>query len=330
MRSRTGYATAKRTSAGIEVHCVPFASLVAAGALSKVPIVRGIVGFLEMAAMAVGVANGGAPRSLAGEWRDPAARRLLVRLGGVASAGVVLPVVGAMAGIALIDRSWVTNECDHPALFAMIAAGLRYAALLAFGVILRSADPALLRHHGAEHRAVAVLEAGREVTVSRAQHASILHRRCGTMLYAYGILVMALLEGLALHAYGSRWGGFPAWPWPARLPVLAGTSLIMAVVGTGVAVELLRAAAIIPGAVILKPWEWPGMLFQRLTVSRPTDAEVEVAIVALEAALSIAPSETAIRTHLVPGLVDDESAPGFQRPRLARPAPAGGGSPRLV
>lgn len=148
------------------------------------------------------------------------------------------------------------------------------------------------------------------------------------MLYAYAIVLMAVLEGMAVHAYGSRWGGFPAWPWMARLPVLAATSLVLSLLATGASVELLRAAAMIPGAVLLKPWEWPGMLFQRLTVSRPTDAEVEVAIVALEAALSIAPGEDAIRTHLVTGLVDDESAPGFRRPQLARPAPSNGGPPR--
>jgi uncharacterized protein YqhQ len=126
----------------------------------------------------------------------------------------------------------------------------------------------VLQYHGAEHKVINALEAGEDLTVENARRHTVLHRRCGTTFLLYVMVVSILLFS------------FVGWP-SALVRVVARLALMPMV--AGVAYEIIRLTATVD-----RPWlNWlimPGLLLQRLTTREPDDAQLEVAIAALQAA----------------------------------------------
>lgn len=325
MRSRTGYAIAERTPGGeIAIQQIPFRSHVASGLLARIPVLRAVVAFVEMLAISIRIPSRAPATSLADALTSRETRR---RFGIIAACGflvlILLPNIIGAAFLSGVLRDPVLNESDHPLAFALAAGGTRLAIVLGVcGVLhLLPGLASLFRYHGAEHRAIAVFEEGREVTVARAQRQSTFHRRCGTVLYANTLLLMIPASWGALALLGSQLGGFPSWGGAGRLAFLSLLDALVFPLVLGAAYELLRLGTGWRGSAAWKPHEWTGWALQRLTILRPSDAQVEVAIVALYAAISIPATLTEPRRSVVPGLVDDESAPAYRPPVLSRPAP---------
>lgn len=325
MRSRTGYAIAERTPTGeIAVQRIPFRSIVMSGVLAKTPIIRAVIAFVEMMAVSIRIAFGKPATSLADAFESRETRK---RFAIIATCGflvlILLPNLLGASFLSQVLNDAVINEADHPLAFALAAGVTRLAIVLAICGVLHMLPSLanLFQYHGAEHRAIAVFEEGREVTVSRAQRQSTFHRRCGTVLYANTLLLMIPASWGALALLGSQLGGFPSWGGAGRLAMLSLLDALVFPIVLGLAYELLRLGTAWRGSPAWKPHEWAGWALQRLTIRRPSDAQVEVAIVALYAAISIPTTLSEPKRSVVPGLVDDESAPAYRRPVLSRPAP---------
>lgn len=128
----------------------------------------------------------------------------------------------------------------------------------------------LFQYHGAEHKTIHCFEAGLELTPENAQRFSTLHPRCGTSFIMFVFIISLLLFSFL---------GWPnlAWRILSRillLPVIAGISY-----------ELLRWAGRSDGAFI-RVMSWPGLMMQRLTTREPDDEQLEVAIAALHEVLA--------------------------------------------
>ena len=159
----------------------------------------------------------------------------------------------------------------------------------------------LLAYHGAEHKAIATLEAGQPLTAESAARFSRFHPRCGTSFLVVSALVSIGVYGAVLAVTGVF-----------TYPALILTRLIGAPIVTAIAFELQRQAARASDG----PWRflsWPGMAAQWLTTAEPRKEELEVACAALEVSLNGVPAE-------VPDPVD-ESVPAPELPRTA-PQPA--------
>jgi uncharacterized protein YqhQ len=124
-----------------------------------------------------------------------------------------------------------------------------------------------LRLHGAEHRAIAAVEA-RSLQATWAGHArpSRFSPRCGTNFAALAIPVTALFDRLA----------------PSVLaPTLTGA--LVAVVSIGVTMELWKAVQHPSG--LLRGLLVPGLALQRLTTREPELEDTRVALRAVESVL---------------------------------------------
>ena len=144
----------------------------------------------------------------------------------------------------------------------LLEGALRLAIFLA-GVAALSRLPSLRRafgYHGAEHKAVACLEAGLPLTPDNARGFSRLHPRCGTGF----LLVMVVVAGVVYLPFAPS-------PWY----LLVASRLLLFPLIVGLSFELVRMRAL----------AGPGLQLQRLTTREPDAGQLAVAIAAVEAVL---------------------------------------------
>ncbi len=133
----------------------------------------------------------------------------------------------------------------------------------------------VFRYHGAEHKTIHCFESGEELTVENCRKFTTLHPRCGT-----SFLVFVLIISLILFS-------FLGWP---NLFIRIASRLLLLPVIAGISYELLRWAGR-SDSWLVKILSLPGIYLQKITTAEPTDQQLEVAIVALKAAMnSKAPS----------------------------------------
>ena len=141
----------------------------------------------------------------------------------------------------------------------------------------------VFQYHGAEHKAINALEAGKELTVANVREASRLHPRCGTSF----LVIVILLSVLAVAFFYDR----PLWQ-----RILIQLAMVFPV--AGVAYEILRIAGKYRSNPLMAALSRPGMWTQLLTTREPDDSQLEVSIASLKAAMAAEhgnPVETQIR-----------------------------------
>ncbi len=340
IRSRTGYAVAVRRPGGsVLVQQVPYAALTDRFAALRLPFVRGFAGLLDL--MVVGtralfwsaeVREGSRPSRLPRSLADG------LRTGGVAGAVLlsallmvlvflVLPdALAALAGMAGPLAAWAGahgtlgfSEENHPFAFNLLAGLFRLAVLVVY-VAAIGLHPDIRRvfaFHGAEHMAVADFEARGSLTVESAATRKRLHPRCGTMFLALSLLLAVVVFAATDALLAACLAGFPDWPLLARKATTLAAHLSALPLITGCAWETIRLCAARPAAPWARALLWPGLTLQRLTTRAPGPAEVEVALLALVAALDIEPGLDVQESHVVRGLHYVDETP--QRVRIQRP-----------
>ena len=131
-------------------------------------------------------------------------------------------------------------------------------------------------YHGAEHKTISCYERGLDLTVENAKACTRIHDRCGTTFLVFvmiiSILTSALTESLIGASVEKIWRVLLKL---ALLPVVAGISY-----------ELLKGLAKTDCAVFL-PLKVPGMLLQRITTREPDDDMIEVAITSFKKVLEM-------------------------------------------
>ena len=125
-------------------------------------------------------------------------------------------------------------------------------------------------YHGAEHKVIYAHEAKKELTVENVRQFSTLHPRCGT-----SFLLIVVVVSIFVFAF---LGLDPLW-WR-----IISRILLMPLVA-GVAYEILKLSAGHLDSVWFKWLIVPGLFLQRLTTREPDDAQIEVAIAALNGVL---------------------------------------------
>lgn len=166
----------------------------------------------------------------------------------------------------------------YPALDGRIAFNLadgliRIAIFLAFlYLVSRSKDiRRVFQYHGAEHKVVFNYESGMPVTVDNAQSFTTFHPRCGTSF----LLVVMVISMIVYTLVPFQGFGMKLLSRVILLPVI-----------TGLSYELIRFAARRRGS-FLATLTAPGLWLQRITTKPPSDDQAEVAIRALDHAMSL-------------------------------------------
>jgi uncharacterized protein YqhQ len=142
----------------------------------------------------------------------------------------------------------------------------------------------VFQYHGAEHKAISTYEAREDLAVGNARVKTTMHPRCGTTFIVM-IVIVSILMFTAL-------GGVI----PTLLPPMPGGRAVQGVIFfllklpflpliAAVTFEIQRVFARYCTTGPLRVLLWPGFLVQKITTAEPDDAQLEVAMASLRAAL---------------------------------------------
>jgi uncharacterized protein YqhQ len=191
-------------------------------------------------------------------------------------ASIVLTVVVAFAFgflvffyIPLILTELVGSR--HTVLFNLIDGAFRLAFFLAYIFLITRWKEMrkIFRYHGAEHMSIYTFEAGDELTVENARKHTTMHPRCGT-----SFLLVVMLVSIVVFVFLGR----PEAVWQRVMRFL-----FIPVIG-GISYELIKLSNRFQGRWA-RVFIAPGLWLQKMTTGQPDDKQLEVALVALKAAL---------------------------------------------
>ena len=150
---------------------------------------------------------------------------------------------------------------------------LRLAILLGYiwGVGFIKDIRRVYAYHGAEHMAVHAHEAGLPLSVANVRKFGTPHPRCGT-----AFLLTVVLVSIVIFAFLGR----PDFEWRVL------SRIVLLPVVAGISYEIIRFSGAHQKWSIAQAVAWPCLLLQRLTTRQPDDAQIEVAITAMESAIA--------------------------------------------
>lgn len=256
----------------------------------NIPILRGVVNFVEMLRLSIRTLGASAD-ALGLEEEDSRAQRWMKKHLGIGLTDLIM-MIGTVLGVALslflflflpatvsnavfggLEGVW--SEGRLSVVKGLVEGTLKVIIFLAY-LILVSLLPDIRRtfmYHGAEHKSIACFESGAELTPQNAKRYTRFHPRCGTSFMFFmillgviaGIFIRLIVPGLPNLAYVG-----------IRLLILP---LLM---GLGYEVIMLAGKHDNPLTRILSA---PGLWVQRITTREPTEDMLEVAILSLKLAL---------------------------------------------
>lgn len=173
--------------------------------------------------------------------------------------------------------SFFKARVDSPIALNFIEGIIRIIIFLIYIVFVSKLDESgddmgnIFQYHGAEHKSIHCYENGDPLTLENVKKYPILHPRCGTS-FMFMVMIVSIF---VLSFFG----------WPNPLKRLA-IRLLMLPVITGISYEINRLIGK-SRAKLAYYLSYPGLFIQKIaTVKEPTDEQIEVAIVALEAVLT--------------------------------------------
>ncbi len=285
MKAGTRCATACRTPDGsITVTKETFVSVRKKHKLLNLPILRGVVNFIEMMKLSFRSLNTAADAlGLNDEEEEGRFEKWLKKHLGIRLTDVVM-VIAMILGVALAlflfmflpslaakGLLFLFPTIPGP-VFSLIEGVIKVVIFVSY-IALVSLMPDIRRtfeYHGAEHKSIALYESGEEMTPENAKKFSRFHPRCGTS-FLFVMILLGILVGMLLPT------GIPA-----ILRALLKLLLLPFVMGIGF--EFIMYAGRHDNFVI-RALSAPGLWMQRLTTREPSTEQLEVAQVALRFAL---------------------------------------------
>ena len=188
--------------------------------------------------------------------------------------------IGVFVVLPTVVAGWLRRVVHSTGAAEVLEGALRLALLLGYILAITAVGEIrrVLEYHGAEHKALAAMEAGLPLDAALVNaRCSRFHPRCGTSFLLFVVLVAGF--GYGLLGWQALW-----------VRILLRLALLPLVAGLGY--EVLRASARGRGrlaGIVTRPGLW----LQHLTTREPDAGQVEVAIAALRAAMTMDPTRTA-------------------------------------
>ncbi len=265
------------------------------------PIIRGVIGFIETMKLSLSVMTASAEvvmdEELKKEGQDKSSGKLM---GFVSAIAMILGVVLAL-GLFLylpnlasegINAMFVHFWNIDLGIWKAVPAGVLRVIIFALYIFFVSFMPDIKRtfqYHGAEHKTIACFEAGEELTPANAKRHSRFHPRCGTSFMFVMILIGIILSiaARAVLVYGFHVDFVAVSGGNKLLETLmyVGIGLVLLPLIMGIGYEFLMFAGKHCSNPIVKILSAPGLWMQRLTTREPSEEQLEVAIAATMYAL---------------------------------------------
>lgn len=267
----------------------------------SLPIIRGIVGFVESLVTGYGYLMESAEKSTRGLENPPEEEmskfdRWIEKHFGEKMMNVV-GVISAVLGFALafflfmwlpsfaVDKLTFGKLLEFHPLFEGIIRIIIFV-LYMLAVSQMKDIKRVFMYHGAEHKSIFCYENGLELTVENVRKQIRFHPRCGTSFMFVMILLSILLSSALVLI-------FPNLADINRMLWIFIKLLIMPLV-MGIGYEFIRYAGRHEN-LLVKILSAPGLWMQRITTKEPTDDIIEVGIEALKAVLTDNPEDDEIK-----------------------------------
>lgn len=280
MRGARSIAIAIRKPDG-NIH-LAIAPLKQPGAWKKIPIVRGVVAFVD--SLIVGTENLFYGADLLEKWeaeKDPKedTEEKTEKKQGLSKSAVYVSALLAICLtvglfillptfiLSLISKAGLTNVV----LLNLIEGLIRILIFIGYVWVCTFMEDIkkTFEYHGAEHKTIHCFENGLELTPENAQSFYTLHPRCGTSFMMF-VMIISLLV-------------FSLFGWPT-LWVRVLSRLVMIPVIAGLSYELLQFTGR-HDSTFVKVMSLPGIALQKITTREPSLEQLEVAIAAMKAVL---------------------------------------------
>ena len=287
MRNGDRYSIAARKPNGeIAMEVKPYRSVIPGKAVWKIPLLRGVVSFIDSLVIGVSCLMWSADQAVEEEETDENGKPLPPKTAEEQAkedrqwkwlmTGTVIFSVCFSIGLFMLLPFFLAGLLRRAGagdvLINFVEAILRLAIFLCYMLLIsRMKDiQRVFAYHGAEHKCINCIEHDLDLTVENVMKSSRQHRRCGTSFLLI-VISISIVTFLILGLFGIR---SKLWRLLWRLiliPVIAGVSY-----------EILRYAGCHEGKIINQLVK-PGLALQKLVTREPDEKECEVAIAAVEA-----------------------------------------------
>ena len=293
MRGPDSIATALRRKDGtIELYKQPFASKAKKGSFLGLPLVRGFVSLIEMMVLGIKTITLSANRAeldIMAEQADKG-KELKKKSKAAEQAENLISYVFAF-GLAFVLFAWLPYRiADWIGLskqnfyFNLFAGSIRIVFFVLYiWLISRLKDiHRLFQYHGAEHKNINAYEKETGLDIASIQSNTTIHPRCGTSFIFFVLMVSILLFSI-IDTLVSLFVLKSQVPLALRL----GYHLLLFPLVSGVSYEILKFSGKNLKHPVVKILTIPGMALQHITTQPPDDQMVEIALVAMKAALDM-------------------------------------------
>ena len=282
--------TCRKEDGSIVVTDDSFVSVRKKHKLLDLPIIRGVVNFIEMMALSVKT-MGASAEAMGIEDEEPGKfEKWLTGKLGMRTTDIIM-VISTVLGLALSVLlfvclpGWISYGVNallgwlfdvSLGAFTAVLEGFVKIGIFVGYLALVSLMPDIKRtfmYHGAEHKSIFCFEMGDELTPESAAKHTRFHPRCGTS-FMFFMILLGIIAGLFIKILIP---GLGMWLYTLiRLLILP---LLM-----GLGYELIRLAGKHDN-IVTRALSAPGLWVQRITTKEPTEDMLEVAIISLKCAL---------------------------------------------
>lgn len=268
--------------------------------LFSLPLIRGIVGFVESLVTGYGYLMESAEKSTQGLENPPEEEmskldKWIEKHFGekmMNAVGIISAVLGF--GLAFVLFMWLPAFAvdkitfGHLTKFHPLFEGIiRIIIFITYlGMVSRMKEiKRVFMYHGAEHKSIFCYENGLELTVENVRKQIRFHPRCGTSFMFVMILLSILFSSVVGIVFPFLQENRAVW---------IAVKLLLLPLIMGVGYEFIKYAGRHDN-LLVKILSAPGLWMQRITTKEPTDDIIEVGIEALKAVLTDNPEDDEIK-----------------------------------
>lgn len=279
--------TCRKEDGSIFVHDDEFVSVRQKHKILNIPILRGVINFVEMMMLSFKTLGVSAEALELDDEKDKQKKAegkktttdIVMIIGlvlGVALAVglfILLPGVISDLVVYLVRRfgGYGINETVK-AVIEGASKVLIFIAYLALVALMPDIKRTFM-YHGAEHKSIACFEAGAELTPENAKNYTRFHPRCGTS-FMFVMILLGIVVGIIINNL---------FPDLNRL-ALSGIRLLILPIVVGLGYEFIMFAGKHDNPVT-RILSAPGLWMQRITTKEPTEDMLEIAIISIKCAL---------------------------------------------
>ncbi len=254
----------------------------------NIPIVRGVVGFVESMlqgykALAISADKSGfaeeetdKPKTEEQKKKDSKLLNIVMVVGAVLGVVLALGLFMYLPRLCGSGIEWLIKEpITSKILRSVIEQALKMTIFVGYVMLvsLMNDIKRVYMYHGAEHKTIFCYEKGLELTVENVRKQTRFHPRCGTSFMILMILISVILSTVLQIIFPNIY----AIPWLWTI-----AKVLMVPFTCGIGFEVLKFCGRFDN-IITRIISAPGMWLQRVTTKEPTDDMIEIAIAALKA-----------------------------------------------